>query len=32
MADAWDHFIITMAREYNISIKMAEWIFENSKK
>lgn len=30
--DAWDHFIITMAREYNISINMAKFIFEKSKK
>jgi len=30
--DAWNHFVKTMAREYNVSIDMAKWICEKSKK
>jgi hypothetical protein len=30
--DAWDHFIITMAREYNVTIDMAKAMFETPKK
>ena len=30
--DAWDYFIITMAREYNVNIATAKLMFESSKK
>ena len=30
--DAWDHFTITIAREYNVSIEMAKSLIQKSKK